>query len=153
MMKQPLPPPTPHQYSRNDLFAAVHPNTQNEDGDTTANTMMIRQRRRDAICDTVRSPKFNKARARRLFAGLIPLLRNVAEEESYIPTDDDDDEGNITIQELEVMVVESTQSILFLRCCAFLVEAYLDDILDKQRPVGGAHHHNTNWTLSTKHSQ
>ena len=113
-------------FLHNNLFAAVeesilscqlvidffyHPNTQNEDGDTTANTMKIQQCR-DAIYDTIHWPKFNKAGACRLFAGLTPLLQKVAEEESYIPTDDDgdydNDKGNSTIQESEFMVASST---------------------------------------------
>mmetsp|Transcript_22855 Transcript_22855/g.40142 ORF Transcript_22855/g.40142 Transcript_22855/m.40142 type:complete len:1311 (-) Transcript_22855:196-4128(-) len=142
-------------FSHNDLFAAVeesilscqpvvdffyHPNNQIENAKNAANTMTIRQRR-DAICDTVKSPKFKKARARLLFSGLIPLLKKVVEEKSYIPTDNDEDDeddeddvrkDNNTLQKLGLMV-ELTPSILFVRCCAFLVEAYLDGILAKQQ--------------------
>eukprot|EP00984_Skeletonema_dohrnii_P010337 scaffold4024_cov123-Skeletonema_dohrnii-CCMP3373.AAC.2 len=122
-----------------DLFAAVeesviscrplvnffyHP-TDNDD--TTTTTKLTTRQRRDVICNIVKSPKFNKTRARRLFSGLTPLLRKVVDEESYCP--DEDDNGDIIVD----AHAASTLSVMYLRICAFLVDAYLDGLLKRQR--------------------
>ncbi|KAL7466506.1 hypothetical protein ACHAXS_006803 [Conticribra weissflogii] len=113
--------------------------------------------RRVAICNVVKSVKFNKTRARRLFAGMIPLLNKIFEEESYFTTKSHesesdgsvvDDDGNTsdvnngdedcTSEERnergngERMHEESSsQSILYLRCCAYLMEAYLRGLIER----------------------
>ena len=125
-----------------DLFAAVeesviscrplvdffyhHPNDDDNDTTTTTTKLTTRQRR-DVICDIVKSPKFNKARARRLFSGLTPLLRKVVDEEGYCP--DQDDNGEIIVD----AHAASTHAVMYLRICAFLVAAYLDGLLKRQR--------------------
>ncbi|KAK1747414.1 condensin-2 complex subunit G2 [Skeletonema marinoi] len=127
-----------------DLFAAVeesviscrplvnffyHPT----DNDDTTTKLTTRQRR-DVICNIVKSPKFNKTRARRLFSGLTPLLRKVVDEESYCP--DQDDNGEIIVD----AHAASTLAVMYLRICAFLVDAYLDGLLKRQRK--GANNNN-----------
>ena len=104
--------------------------------------------RREAICAIVRSPKFNKAWARRLFAGMTPLVKKVVEDESYLPASEEDeesigeevgrdannnDEGSNRRRSSEIISdAAATQTILYLRACAFLVEAYLEGILERQ---------------------
>ncbi|KAL7538289.1 hypothetical protein ACHAXR_008448 [Thalassiosira sp. AJA248-18] len=135
-------------FAHTDLFAAVeesiiscrplvnffYPNQSNNDDHD--NNLTMRQRR-DAICDIVRSSTFHKPRARRLFAGLTPLVRKISEEELYLLPDDDTTEADGNT----VSASSTTQSILYLRCCAYLVEAYLDGIMSRsssgRRSSGG----------------
>lgn len=128
--------PTP-TFTHEDLFTAAeeshiscrplvnffyHSNTEDSD----EQQLTIRQRR-DAICNVVSSCKFNKSRARRLFASLSPLLTKVVDDESYIP--DVDSNGTI----ISDSNATSSLSIKFIKCCAYLVEAYLDGIIKRQR--------------------
>ncbi|KAL9182845.1 hypothetical protein ACHAXT_004124 [Thalassiosira profunda] len=128
--------PSRPTFANGDLFAAVEESvvsarplvelffgrsSTNEEGGT-----LTGKQRRDALSSLVRSPKFNKSHSRRLFAGLLPLLKTIAEEERFVP--DEDNEGNV----IEDAEAESTSAIRFLRCCAHLVEAYLDGLLKRQ---------------------
>jgi condensin-2 complex subunit G2 len=125
-----------------DLFAAVeesviscrplvdffyHSNTTTNDDSSTTKQLTTRQRR-DVICNIVKSPKFNKARARRLFSGLTPLLRKVVDEESYRP--DEDEHGDIIVDDRHAT---STLAVMYLRIGALLVDAYLVGLLKRQR--------------------
>lgn len=130
-----------------DLFAAVeesviscrplvnffyHSNNNNNNDATTTTTKLTTRQRRDILCNIVKSPKFNKTRARRLFSGLTPLLRKVVDEESYTP--DRDDNGDIIVD----ANAASSLAVVYLRICAFLVDAYLDGLLRRQRKGGAA---------------
>jgi condensin-2 complex subunit G2 len=126
-----------------DLFAAVEEsviscrplvnffyhfnNNDNNNNDSSSNKLTTRQRR-DVICNILKSAKFNKVRARRLFSGLMPLLRKIINEESYIP--DEDEHGNVIVGDVHDA---STQSVIYLRICAFLVDAYLEGLLKRQK--------------------
>lgn len=127
-----------------DLFAAVeesviscrplvdffhHPNNNNNDVTTTKLTT---RQRRTLLCNIVSSPKFNKTRARRLFSGITPLLRKVVDEESYIP--DRDEDGGVIVDSNAA----SSLAVVYLRICAFLVDAYLDGLLRRQRKGAAA---------------
>ena len=124
-------------FDHNDLFAAAeesilscrplvnffYTNNNNTDED---DNLTITQRR-TAITNLVKSPQFNKGRARRLFTAVLPLLTKITEEESYMP--DTDTDGNI-IQDSHA---GSTLSIQYIKCCAILVDSYLEGILLKQK--------------------
>lgn len=129
--------------SHTDLFSAVeesiiscrplvnffyHPATTGVAGaaDGGAGATTTRLQRRSQICSIVKSRSFNKSRARRLFSGLLPLLIKITDEERYLP--DEDDEGNVIVDS----EADSTQAVLYLRCCAYLVEAYLEGMLARQ---------------------
>ena len=106
-------------------------------GQSAAGGLSVR-RRRDAICDVVRSPKFNRARARRLFAGLEPILRGVAEgqgSDGECADDEgpDDDRSDNEDSDNDDDEEGPARAILFLRCCAFLTEAYLDGLLARRQ--------------------
>ena len=124
-------------FGHNDLFAAAeasiitcrplvnffYTNNTNTDED---DNLTITQRR-TAITNVVKSPQFNKGRARRLFTAVLPLLTKITEEESYMP--DTDTDGNV----IQDSYSGSTLSIQYIKCCAILVDAYLEGILLKQK--------------------
>ena len=61
---------------------------------------------------------------------MIPLLKKITEEESYCPTEEQEQQeehDNPTKTDVE----SATQSILYLRYCAYLVEAYLEGITQR----------------------
>ena len=88
-----------------------------------------RKQRRTAIQSIVKSKSFNKSRARRLFSGLVPLLQMIVEEERYLPDEDGDNDGQLVQDDLDN--ADCIQSIFFLRCCAYLVEVYLEGMLNR----------------------
>ena len=124
-------------FDHNDLFAAAeesilscaplvnffYTNNNNTDEDDNLTTTQ----RRTAITNVVKSPQFNKGRARRLFTAVLPLLTKITEEESYMP--DTDTDGNI----IQDSYSGSTLSIQYIKCCAILVDSYLEGILLKQK--------------------
>ena len=105
-------------------------------GNNDSRQQLTARQRRDVICGIVKSSKFNKVRARRLFAGLLPLLRKVVDEESYRP--DEDDEGQIIDGDHE----SSTLAVLYLRICAYLVDAYLDGLIKRQKKGNSSSNNN-----------
>ena len=127
-------------------------------------TAREQKQRREAIRDVVKSRKFHRGHARRLFAGLLPLVQMAAAEEAYIPAsvferenneDEDDEEAGERVavkgesddkeptsssETTSTMVPDaaSTEVLRYLRVCAELVEAYLSGLEDRRSGVAGA---------------
>ena len=85
------------------LFAALeHGATTSPDGILSTEhfiSLMAKGQDRDAILDMIRSPKFQKPHARRLFNAILPIIEHVAENELYVPLsafDDEEEEDETT---------------------------------------------------------
>jgi len=110
-------------FDRNGLFAAVEelncqPLVNFFYTNNNNNTEEDDNQRRTAITNIVR--QFNKGQARRLFTALLPLLNKIKDEESYISNTDTD-----------------LLSIQYIKCCAILVDLYLEGILLTQKKGEG----------------
>ena len=53
----------------------------------------------------------------------------IVEEERYLPDEDEDNDGQLVQDDLDN--ADCIQSIFFLRCCAYLVEGYLEGMLNR----------------------
>ena len=80
-------------FDHNDLFAAAEESILScrplvnffyTNNNTDEDDNLTITQRRTAITNLVKSPQFNKGRARRLFTAVLPLLTKITEEESYM---------------------------------------------------------------------
>ena len=82
------------------LYQAIEGNTSASNNDNNQTEAMVKllsnTQQRQSIIQCVESTKFHKNHARRVFASIGPVLRDIIEEELYVPAsafDDIDDEG------------------------------------------------------------
>ena len=77
---------------------------------------------REAALSAVKT--FHKPKARRLFAGLLPILEKVVDEESIVPDQTEEDDGGGASS-------DAADAVLFLKGCAFLTGAYLEGLTSR----------------------
>lgn len=137
------------------LFQAIEQHGGNADNTSFAVvTLLSSIKDRNKIIETIKSSQFHKNHARRLFAGILPVLKSIIEEESFIPAsafldDDEQDEEEkrasqgtfsqdnknrlSSISNTSVVPDEDSSCALsFMKYTAMMLHGYLQNVSSKK---------------------
>eukprot|EP00978_Attheya_sp_CCMP212_P016764 scaffold44171_cov64-Attheya_sp.AAC.1 len=115
-----------------------------ENGTLVEKETLATSEQRAMLLNSIRSRKFQKSHAHRLFAGILPILKDIITNEYYVPasayeSEEESADGKDEHNKDEIVPDEaSTEAMLFMRASALMVEAHLDCLMERRSASANA---------------
>jgi len=115
-----------------------------ENGTLVEKETLAASEQRVMLLNSIRSRKFQKSHAHRLFAGILPILKDIITNEHYVPasayeSEEESADGKDEHNKDEIVPDEaSTEAMLFMRASALMVEAHLDCLIERRSASANA---------------